>query len=104
MNTKNGKVLLTDLHTYLVGFYTYLTHFTKNKITNTYLLKANHMAQKAKQYFRLLKTVVFLNIDYKKNLLVKQLYLVLSKNWQQVKAMLINKKCMRHLQKHKALI
>ena len=82
----------------------YVDPITKNKITNTYLLKAIHMAQKAKQYFRLLKTVVFLNIDYKKDLLVKQLYLVLSKNWQQVKAMLINKKCMRHLQKHKALI
>ena len=59
---------------------------------------------KVKQYFKSLKTVVFLNTDYKINLLVKQLYLVLSKNWQQVKVMLINKKCMRHLQEHKALI
>ena len=76
----------------------------KKQKTNTYSLRATHMALKVKQYFRLLKTVVFLNIDYKKDLLVKQLYLVLSKNWQQVKVMLTNKKCMRHLLEHKALI
>ena len=104
MNINNGKVRLKDLQTYLVGYYIYLTHFTRNKKTNTYSLKATRMAQKAKQYFKLLKMVVFLNIDYKKNLLVKQLYLVLLKNWQQAKVMLTNKKCMRHLQEHKALI
>ena len=59
---------------------------------------------KAKRYFKLLKTVVFLNTDYKKGMNVVQLFQVLLKNLLQVKVMLIKKKCMNNLQEHKALI
>src|SRR6056300_466106 len=104
MNIKNIMVLLKDLKTYLIGYYIYLIHYIKNKQTKIFSLRDTHMVQKAKQFFKLLKTVVFLNIDYKKDIIVERLYLVLLKNTLQAKVMPIKKKCMNNLQEHKVLI
>src|SRR5210317_1458934 len=104
MNIKNIMVLLKDLKTYLIGYYIYLIHSIKNKQTKIFLLKAILTVQKAKQYFKLLKTVVFLNTDYKKDTIVERLYLVLLKSLPQVKVMLIKKRCTNNLQEHKVLI
>ena len=59
---------------------------------------------KGQAIFKLLKTVVFLNTDYKKDIIVERLYLVLLKNTLQAKVMPIKKKCMNNLQEHKVLI
>src|SRR5210317_1081180 len=104
MNIKNIMDLLKDLKTYLIGYYIYLIHFTKNNKTKSYSLKDILMAQKAKQYFKLLKTVVFLNTDYKKDMNVVQLFQVLLKSLPQVKVTLIKKRCMNNLLEHKVLI
>ena len=90
MNINYGPHQMKDLPTYLNG---QLTSYTiTKKIQHKYSLKAIHLALKDKQYFKLLKTVVYLNIDYCYRLLyyMKQSYLVLLKSLRQVKGTQIN--------------
>ena len=90
MNINYGQHQLKDLSIYLNG---QLTSYTPTrKIQHKYSLKAIHLALKDKQYFKLLKTVVYLNIDYYYHLLyyMKQSCLVLLKSMRQVKETQIN--------------
>ena len=59
---KEYTLLLKDLSTFLVGPWILFTNTKKN--STKFSLKVTRLAQKVKLYFKLLRTVVFLNIDY----------------------------------------
>ena len=60
------------------------------EVSNTFLLKVILMAQKVKDYFKSLRIVAYLNIDYLKIIYhIQQLYQVLLKKVQQEKVMQI---------------
>ena len=103
MNIKNGKVLLKDLQTYLVGYYIYLTHFTRNKKTNTYSLRLL-ICSKGPAIFQIAENGGILKYRLQKRFTCKTIVPSVVKKLATVKVMLTNKKCMRHLQEHKALI
>ena len=70
----------TNLSSWVLHLLNTLHKKQKNK--HIFIEKDTHLVQKGQAYFKLLKTAVFSNTGYKKDLLVKQLCLALSKNWR----------------------
>ena len=85
MNENFSGISVKDLQTFLLGLST--LSINTNQIQQKFLLKVTLLAQKVKQYFKLLKTVVYLNIDYRCHPLccMIQLCQVLLRSMHQVK-------------------